>query len=195
MKLLVAGPGVSPIELIREHTNLGVRDSDRFVRFEIAWLPKADLEAADFRPPSSATDGDVPGIRVPIPAQPAGTSQAILVYCRRLEECLPLWHALGFDVRRQFGAATVHVRGPRSGQSTSVFLIETGLDYPQSALDQTGIVCLSFLCKDVRRLRQRLVARDVTAGECFTLAPLGRSLTIFFVRNATGEIYEFLSRN
>jgi len=62
-----------------------------------------------------------------------------------------------------------------------------------SYLDGSGIVCLSFFCRDADRLRLRLKEAGYFVGDCFNLAPFQNPLRIFFARNVSGEIYEFLS--
>lgn len=60
-------------------------------------------------------------------------------------------------------------------------------------LNQDGMVCVSFLCRDVDALNTLLEDKGYEVSPCFDLTPFDRSFRLFFVRNKSGEIYEFLT--
>ena len=110
------------------------------------------------------------------------------------EETLPLWRLLGVEPERAAGGLTrLSVRGIRSSQRLHVYLRADRSAPGVAHLNDGGVVCLSFFCRDADRLRDALASAGYDAGECFDIQPFEAPLRIFFMRNASGEIYEFLS--
>ncbi len=60
-------------------------------------------------------------------------------------------------------------------------------------LNTPGLSAVSFLCRDASSLRDDLDSRGYECGEVFKIAPFGKKLSVFFARNLSREIYEFLS--
>ena len=60
-------------------------------------------------------------------------------------------------------------------------------------LNQNNTVCISFICDNVVKVRECLLQRGFYAGNIFKIKPFERKIKGFFMRNFTGEIYEFIS--
>jgi hypothetical protein len=136
----------------------------------------------------------IPGLSRPPGAEGKRGIGALLIHVDALETALPLWRTLGYteeDVDP--GVRRVGVRGLRASNRLDLYFVEDRETMEMGQLDAAGLSCLSLFCRDADRLRATLSDRGYEVGGCFTLNPFGTALRIFFMRNASGEIYEFLS--
>ncbi|MBI4345286.1 MAG: hypothetical protein HY553_00415 [Elusimicrobia bacterium] len=110
------------------------------------------------------------------------------------EGTLELWRLLGVEPAAvEPGLWRVDVRGFRPNNRVSLYVLRGDASAPEGALNQRGMVCVSFFCRDADRLRERLAAAGRFTSAGFTTAPFGRALRIFFARSPGGELYEFVS--
>lgn len=119
---------------------------------------------------------------------------AALVHCNSLSNDLVLWELLGlkpFLIDKN--TAYVKIKSLMSDFHTILYFVADSLKKTKMYLNQGGIVCLSFLCKDSDSLREALKDNGYFTGDCFTFTPFKQPLRIFFARNTSGEIYEFIS--
>ena len=184
LKLLVVDKGLPAIELIREP-----RRSSRPAAFEPLLSTKPLAHSGD-----EAAGGHRGAIARSLSGAGDPATAALILHCPSWDETLPLWRALGFD-EETIDEQTVHVVVPslRRGNELNVYLVRDREESTACHLNDGGFVCLSLFCKDADRLRSELADAGHDVGECFDLDPFGSSLRIFFMRNRSGEIYEFLS--
>lgn len=196
MKLLISKARRPPIELLSENQS-GTNGSFHGEScFEAVLGENGDkgvdavLNAVERGFPAS-----IKGFRVlGACARSAGVA-GLIIYSRDLALTLSLWNLLGF--REEVvcpGVLRLKIPGFVGGSSElPVYFSEDPSKPEGSYLDGSGIVCLSFFCRDADRLRLRLKEAGYFVGDCFNLAPFQNPLRIFFARNVSGEIYEFLS--
>jgi hypothetical protein len=108
-------------------------------------------------------------------------------------EALKLWEFLGQIPNVEDDWAKIHIKKTLVGQSLSLYFVAQTNQRPRTWLNQQGIVCISLLCNDAEQFCSELKMQNFEVGACFELQPFDRKLKIFFMRNCTGEIYEFLS--
>lgn len=176
--LFVAEPGVPAIEMLSEQGDMATGPAG----FSAAFL----LGSGGGRPTlwrpgiSSIGEGDLATVK-------------LTVGCLALEDGLTLWRELGF-VPTATGPESARVAISRTivGGSASLEFVKAAKAGP-SFLDQEGLICLSLLCTDAKRLCWSMEALGYETSPPFVLSPFGRSLDVFFLRNASGEMYEFLS--
>lgn len=118
----------------------------------------------------------------------------LFVHTSSLEKTLPFWESLGFQPDRiEPGIAYLKIGGVLPSQRLEVGFVADRKESSKDYLNQKGIVCLSFLCQDVSRVRAVLKEKEYFVSDCFFLKPFETAFQIFFARNESGEIYEFLS--
>ena len=190
MRLMVPANGSPAIEVLRSSKASATQPHFEGVLSE---QPGASVE--EVRDALAADhEAVLPGLVCPAGAEGKRGIGALLIHVDSLEGALPLWRALGypeqdFDSRAQ----KVAVRGLRASNRLDLYFVDDRKRAERGHLDATGIVCLSLFCKNADQLQAALSDRGYEVGKCFTLAPFGTALRIFFMRNTTGEIYEFLS--
>jgi hypothetical protein len=190
MKLVVAANGSPAIEMTCEPAG-----AERSPFFE-AILTREPLCGAEVAR-AALRDDAVPGLRGfrrPRSLSKAGGVGALILHCRSTQESLTLWHALGMLEEPVAGdMLRIAIRGLRTNNRLLIYLVGDRSEAAVGHLNDGGIVCLSFFCRDADRLREGLARAGYDVGECFTLSPFDVPLRIFFMRNLSGEIYEFLS--
>jgi len=190
MKLMVAPNGSPAIEMTCEPA------AEQPTTFYEAVLSENPLCGGDTVRTSLRDDAPagLDGFRCTGSSSRVGGVGALVLHCRSTLETLPLWHALGVSEEiLDGGLVRIRVRGFRSNNQLHIYLISDRTDMAVANLNDGGIVCLSFFCRDADRLRAALAEAGYDVGDCFTLSPFGSPLRIFFMRNTSGEVYEFLS--
>lgn len=193
MRLMVGPSGYAPLELLHEHrADPGSRKVD--ARFEAvlgSWAGECAPDAFDHL---DSTPAPFSGLRQRFDGGgPAGVG-GLVMRCRDLGACLPLWETLGIPhVAITPRIARINIRGALPSNRLTLYAIADGVERAAGYLDRDGVVCLSLWCSDADRLHAELRARGYVPGDCFTAAPMGRDLRVFFMRNASGEVYEFIS--
>jgi hypothetical protein len=184
MRLMVSKSGTPPVELLSESLA-----ASGLVPQENAFEAVLNsFELKDLKPSGMA------GFWEPVSAGLTGPVSALIVRCRELENTLFFWRLLGFDCQPLDGkSAVIKVRAFTSRHVTPVYFMEEPGRGGVSWLNNEGVVCLSFLCKDAVGLREYFIKRGFEPGGYFYLSPFGRRICIFFIRNRGGELYEFLS--
>lgn len=190
MRLLVSALASPPVELLKE-------DDGESVPFDVA--PSEAVLAEAPRPPLSqvlrALDSPhaviAPGLRTLTPkARPQGVA-AVIVRSGDVAATLALWRVLGLEpvaVGSEFFTAAV---GGATASSRMDLYVRRGVP-GRGYLNQVGLVCLSFWCRNLDRLQTRLGHMGCDLSEPFSIDPFGRPLRGVFARAAGGEIYEFL---
>jgi hypothetical protein len=117
----------------------------------------------------------------------------LYIPCSNLKDAVDLWEFIGLTPYIENDLARVRIEKTLVGQSLSLYFIPQVCHKSKMWLNQQGIVCTSFLCNDAKKIRNELKSKKYEVGECFKLKPFDRTLNIFFMRNHSGEIYEFLS--
>jgi hypothetical protein len=190
MKLVVSSGGAPALEMTCEPAATG---APGFFEAVLAKEPLCGPEAV-----RTALEDDPPeglhGFRRARSESEATGVGALVLHCRSEGETLRLWRVLGVEPERvDDGMLQLRMRGIRSSQRLYVYLRADLREEGAGYLNAGGVVCLSFFCKNADHLREGLIREGYDVGECFDLAPFEAPLRIFFMRNASGEIYEFLS--
>ncbi len=150
--------------------------------FDMDLLTAPNLPPVELLHDHGPTSGGLPAYTLALEAPPDLTCA-----CASPDEAAALWAAMGLP------ATDGKVIIPASAVGASLRVcFETAPARP-TTLDQPGWVCLSLLCTNADRLREHLVGAGFAPGKCFTVAPFGQPLRVFFLRNRSGELYEFLS--
>lgn len=190
MRLMVSAAGAPALELTCEpHAGGAPRFFEAVLAEELRCGPEEVLAALSSEP----IEG-LPGFRRSASAkQPVGVG-ALVLHARSEDEALPLWQLLGVEPERVGDdLSLLAVRGIRSSQRLHVYLRADRREPGVGHLNDGGVVCLSFFCKNADQLREAIASEGLEVGECFDIQPFEAPLRIFFMRNASGEIYEFLS--
>jgi len=190
MRLMVPANGSPAIEVLQ-----GAKSSPTQPHFEGVLSEQPSASPEEVR--NALADNHeavLPGLGCPSSAEGKRGVGALLIHVDALEAALPLWRTLGypeqdFDSRAQ----KVAIRGLRASNRLDLYFVDDRKKAARGHLDAIGIVCLSLFCKNADRLQAALSDRGYEVGDCFTLTPFGTALRVFFMRNTTGEIYEFLS--
>ena len=194
MKLIVSRSGTPGIELLREddadaYDPLGTPPFEALLASDGALTSVEVLETL-------ARHDNVPFVgfrQVGKPSRTMGVA-ALVVHSPALETTLPLWRALGYEPRLlNQTLAHVTVRGATPSGHLELFIVADRPRPTTGYLNQAGTVCLSLFCHDADDLSARLSAAGYVSQGCFTITPFTRTLRICFVRNTSGEVYEFLS--
>ena len=140
-----------------------------------------------------ATFPELPGLYF----DPAGASripQAVAIHVHDLAGAHAFWDIIGVSASVIDGKAmALDIRGILPKGSLKVFVLENQAMPPASHLDGNGIACLALLCKDAHALHKNYDAAGFEDSEMLAFAPFNHDLDIFFVRNNTHEMYEFVS--
>jgi hypothetical protein len=190
MRLMLPANGSTAIEVLR-----GAKASPALPHFEGVLSEESAASPADVRTAlAKRHEVVIPGLSRPPGADGKRGVGALLIHVDALETALPLWRTLGY-AEEDFDSHVrkVAIRGLRASNRLDLYFVEDREKIEMGHLDVAGVVCLSLFCRDADRLRATLSDRGYEVGGCFTLTPFGTALRIFFMRNATGEIYEFLS--
>ena len=119
---------------------------------------------------------------------------ALFVHCQHLDMTLSLWRDLGIGYESiSSDIAHVKIHGITASSRLNVYFIADRSYSSILYMDHAGLVCFSLWCRDADRLRAMLKERSYEVGDCFSHRPFDRWFRIFFTRNISGEIYEFLS--
>jgi len=186
MGLMVPANGSPAIEVLASAEGAALQ-----THFEVVLSEQPGAEVEDIRAEREVV---VPGLARPRGREGKLGTGALLIHVDDLDAALRLWRVLGY-ADEPFADRTrkVAVRGLRASNRLDLYFVADRDKSEEGRLDAVGIVCLSLFCRDADRLRDALQERGYAVGECFTLAPFGTALRVFFMRNETGEIYEFLS--
>lgn len=186
MRLMVPANGSPAIEVLASAEGAALQ-----THFEVVLSEQPGAEADDIRAEREVV---VPGLTRARGREGKLGTGALLIHVDDLDAGLRLWRALGYaDEPVADRTRKVAIRGLRASNRLDLYFVADRGKSEMGRLDAVGIVCLSLFCRDADRLRDALRERGYAVGECFTLAPFGTALRIFFMRNETGEIYEFLS--
>lgn len=119
--------------------------------------------------------------------------RAVIVRCEDIASSLLLPLQLGLHAEH-IDAALVRivVRGLMPGVKLSLYFVHAAT-VKMARPDQIGVICVTFLCRDADRVAEGLASFGHDVGERFDLAPFGTPVRVFFMRSASGEMYEFLS--
>ena len=202
MKLMVSKTGSSPIELLRENTEEVHEAAECVPNFEVVLAANHGQETQEHLAPREC-ENTVPfagfrvvksGLLLTGSRLPLKEKMALLVHCQELDLALSLWRTLGYETNA-LGSDIAHIkiRGGMSTNHLDLYFIANRPHPSTTYLNSAGIVCLSLFCQNADRLQSALSEYGYFTGECFTLNPFGRPFRIFFARNASGELYEFLS--
>ena len=126
-------------------------------------------------------------------AKPQGVV-GFIIYCTLMKSSLSIWHYLGF--KPTFispNIARINVPGLFPKLALSFFLVEGGRGSYPIEPDMEGVICPTFLCKDVEKIASFLKIKGFHVGKQFEINPFGSSVKVFFLRTKSGELYEFLS--
>ena len=190
MRLMVPANGSPAIEVL-----CGAKTSLAPPHFEGVLSEQPGASPGDARNALAGKhEAVLPGLSRPPGAEGERGIGALLIHVDALETALPLWRALGY-AEEEFDSRVrkIAVRGLRASNRLDLYFVEDREKVEMGHLDAAGVVCLSLFCRNADRLRATLSERGYEVGGCFTLTPFGTALRIFFMRNTTGEIYEFLS--
>lgn len=190
MRLMVAADGSPAIEVL-----LGSKTHPAQSRFDAVLSDPSRASAGDIRRALlEQREVVLPGLCRPLGTPGAQGVGALVVHVDDLEAALPLWRTLGYaDQELDSRARKIEIRGLRPSNRLDVYFVSDRDESGRGDLDAVGVVCLSLFCKDADRLRAALAERGYEVGDCFSLTPFSTPLRVFFMRNTTGEIYEFLS--
>ena len=164
MRLLVSDRRLPTVEIMREN------------------FPDAACDAGDLgAPPFDLEQSD----NVPL---------SVVVGCKTPDEAVNLWKNLSFgDVERDARGSVVTFRDSAISPGLVLRYVQDRSISQPTWLNQQGMVCVAFLCRDASEVREHLADRGYDVGECFELMPASTPLRLFLMRNRSGEIYEFLS--
>jgi hypothetical protein len=190
MRLMVPANGSPAIEVLGSSMASAAQP-----HFEVVLSERPRAEPEEIRNVlSDDREIVVPGLSRPRGAEGKLGTGALLVHVNELEAALPLWKTLGCaEEPSDSGMRKIVIRGLRASNRLGLYFIDDREKAEVGHLDGVGLVCLSLFCRDADRLRATLHDCGYEVGDCFTLTPFRTSLRIFFMRNMTGEIYEFLS--
>ena len=164
MRLLTSDRKLPTVEVIRENT-LGTAAGG------------SELGA----PPFEFTLGD-------------GASASVVVGCEKPDEAISLWEDLNFgNVEKDACGRLVTFHDSAISPGLRLRYVENKSSPRTTWLNQLGMVCIAFLCRDASETRDQLATRRYDVGDCFELTPGSTPLRLFLMRNRSGEIYEFLS--
>ncbi len=189
MRLLVSALASPPLELLTED---GGRPAARPAASDAILAATLQPSVARVLEALQSPEAVIaPGLRTVTPAiRPQGVA-AVAVRSADVDASLALWRVLGLDPAAAGpGIFTAAVAGPTASSRVALYL-DRGAPGP-GYLNQAGMVCLSFWCRNVDRLRRMLEPIGCELGEPFSIAPFGRPLRGIFARAAGGEVYEFL---
>lgn len=118
----------------------------------------------------------------------------IFIKCNDIQKALSFWKELKMNINFvDHSIANIKIKNVLSRKKTNLILYSAKSQDSLTWLDQKGLVCLSFLCADVAVLHDRFKKLNYYVGEIFQIYPFGRGILVFFVRNFSGEVYEFIS--
>lgn len=153
----------------------------------------ADKPALERAFTAFVTFPELPGIYFD-PTDASRKPQAAVIHVHDLASAHSFWDIIGVPASVIDGKTmALDIRGILPKGSLKVFVIEDRAAPPSSHLDGSGIACLALLCKDAHALRETYDTAGFEVSEMLTFAPFNHGLDIFFVRNKTHEMYEFVS--
>ena len=195
MKLMVSSGGAPPVELLVENNGVGWRGREEATNLEAVLAANSNLKPRELLD-SLSGEGTIPfsGFRrVGADASLNGVA-ALVIHCHQLDSALSLWRTLGYQFSQlEHDIAHIKVRGAMPSNQLDVYFVADRCRPATGFLDRSGIVCLSLFCKNAELLRSTLEESGFFVGPAFTLDPFGRPFRMFFARNESGELYEFLS--
>jgi hypothetical protein len=120
---------------------------------------------------------------------------AIYIKCNDIERAASLWSNFGFTINRHKNKSLldVEIKNRVLGKKASLLYVNHHKNPEKTWLNQNNTVCLSFVCDSVEKVRDCLLEKGYYAGNIFKIKPFERKIKGFFMRNYTGEIYEFIS--
>jgi hypothetical protein len=189
MNLVVSAAGAPALEMTCEPASPGAPIFFEAVLSEEPLCDPAIVRAALEEDPPEG----LPGFRRPASVARATGVGALVLHACSEEATLGLWRTLGVEPEKADGMLRLRVRGIRSSQRLHVYLRADRREAGIAHLNDGGVVCLSFFCKDADSLREALMRAGYEVGDCFDITPFDAPLRVFFMRNVSGEIYEFLS--
>lgn len=202
--LTMLSPAVAspPIELVRPQYETKVSPSDQSIElptFEaVLGTPQAAPGSVETDTVLASLDDScrtpLSGVRLaPDCGEPAGVV-ALVVHATDVDRSLALWRQLRFEPNfLSPGMARIDARGLIAGSGLSVFFIAAPTTPRRTEPDVGGIICATFLCKNVEKLVAPLASAGHQVGQRFEIAPFGNRVRVFFLRTPSGELYEFLS--
>ena len=118
----------------------------------------------------------------------------LLIRCCDMKKSIEFWEKLGFNPLWQGNDfAYIKLKSLLSRRFIYIFFLATAKSSVEMFLNQEGIVCLSFFCKNADRLNRLFRDQGIVVGDCYDFRPFNQLLRIFFMKGPSGELYEFLS--
>ena len=119
----------------------------------------------------------------------------IYIRCNNTMNATNIWSKLGFNIDKILSNnyLKVDIKNSISNNKVSLLYINSKEKELKTWLNQNNTVCISFICDDVEKVRSYLLKNNYSVGDVFIMTPFNRKIKVFFVRNYTGEIYEFIS--
>jgi hypothetical protein len=195
MKLVTHQNGCPPIELLQDQSG-GLKSSrPKTSNFEIlAASHEAQIE--DFlkkKKPHWHNTGIV-GLTLIDENKSPSRSYRLVVRCSDINANRKLWDLLGLHVT-PMGNSLFKIKTPKIiGQPEFGIYVQENKGFDESGqLNYDGFSCISFFCKDSKKLREMLLASKFDVSPIFYIQPLNQELEVFLMRNNTNEIYEFVS--
>ncbi len=120
---------------------------------------------------------------------------AIYIKCNDIEKAASLWRNFGFTINRpkKKYLLEVEIKNRVLGKKVSLLYVNHHKKPEEMWLNQNNTVCISFLCENIVKVRNCLIEGGYYAGNIFQIKPFKRKIKGFFMRNHTGELYEFIS--
>ena len=137
-----------------------------------------------FAPGKSGFELDLDQVETPV----------VTIECEDPEKAAGLWKAVGAgEISVDPNGHAVTFAGNAVCAGLRIKYVEGAIVNTPTFLNHEGLVCVAFLCRNADALRAHLDAKRFEVGKCFDLVPVETPLRLFFMRNRSGEIYEFLS--
>ena len=139
------------------------------------------------------TIGEFPAILKDLDMVAVTDSFNLFVQCQDPEKATALWKLFGMSVTTiSDNLVLLTVGNLLSKKKTNIFYLRSN-KVLSSWLDQSNVVCLSFLCSDIASTRYALAEMKYRVGDMFNISPFRKDLNVFFMRNNSGELYEFIA--
>jgi len=157
-------------------------------------MPADALDQAVLDDATEPIGAALPGVRIAGTASDPAGALALMVHCGDLESSLSFWRENGYTpIEMSSDVAKLELRGMFASSNPRLYFVRSPAAPRVSEPDTIGLICPTFLCKDVEKVAAHLAAQGHLVGDQFEVSPFGSPVRVCFMRTTSGELYEFLS--
>ncbi len=194
MRLMVSTTGSPAVELLRENSGAAAAGESRMLEAVLAGPTTSASDDEVIRAIEDNTPPPFPGFRLADDVRGEAKIIGVVVRCSDLAAALGLWALLGYHPARLGSRlARIRIESVVPTGRLAVYFVEDRRSPAAASLDHQGLVCLSLFCREASALASAFATEGYLVSECFELQPFAERFQVVFVRNGSGEIYEFLS--